>query len=399
MKRTRLTIVVYERTRVVVRSRPGQRLTASDARAPDASLVPSFPPAPPARRRLPKEDSSMKGFLRSLLVDIALACVASSVLLSMIAARSPRLAARERAEADAVARTREALRGELTFAREGASADEVRQSVESVRTFVGRRAGVGLDDAVADRLASLERRTLSGELRRLPVPEVSAVLADILCERVRDLTDDEIARAADEFGNVIPVGRLEELGSTNASRYAVAKRLRGATGQLAAKRAVYPGNKVMLRFDGSGTMTSDQFVEQMTEIRSRLRSPVAFALVSAQARGVVESYLDERLAPIEVALPEDWGAVQSVGLTPIQSIVTAYAAASDDPLTDSAADLARVQEMTVEQYLPSAAKSLAGEHRPAFGRYGDRFSTPLELVFDAKTLGRLLDRLEVEAAR
>jgi hypothetical protein len=341
----------------------------------------------------------MRSLLRTLLVDLGLAVVCAAVIMSVVAARSPKLAAKDAARTAAAGEIRAVVRGELSFAGEHAPPDEVRRSVASVGAFVQRRADITIDVAVVDRLAALERRTLDGELRRLTLDDVSAVFADVLCERIRDLDDAEIASAADAFGNVIPAGRLDSLGDDNGTRFAVAKRMRGMPASAAEKGVERPANDVMLRFDGSGKMSAAAFVDKMKEIRDRLRSPQIFLLVETQGEQFVREYLDERLAPVEEALPESWAGARTRGLTPVQALLTAYSAASDDALTISTDQLAAMQEFAIAGRLPAAKSASVAERRAPFGRYGDLFSTPLDAVFDAKTLGALLDKIEERASR
>src|SRR4051812_43148088 len=293
----------------------------------------------------------MTGFFRSVLIDIAIAAVCSTALLAVLGSSSPRLKEMERARSESTALVRTVADRELVFAREHAPPDEVRRSVASVDAFVGRRAGVSLGPAVAARLADLEQRTLDGGLRRLSVDQVSDVFSEVLVERIRALGDDEIESAVSGFENVVPVGQLPELGDGPEARYAVAKRMRGATGDAARKRADLPRNGVMLRYDGSDNMPADAFARKLREMRERLVSPAVFLLVQRGAREVFRAYLDERLAVLESALPETWGASRSAGLTPLQTVLTAYAAASDDYLAVTSDRLAQIQQLTIDDHI------------------------------------------------
>lgn len=340
----------------------------------------------------------MKTFLRSLAVDLALACLCSAALVSLLGAASPKLRERQRAKAVAVARTREVLGTEISFAGPASKAEDVRRSVASVDAFVRRRGGVSLAPPVAARLAELELRTLDGRMRRITVDELSGVFAEVLCERIRDLSDDEIESTADAFGNVISMDQFEDVADDFDTRFALAKRARGTTFGAPTK-AAHHRNDVMLRFDGSAIMPAERFVSKLKEIRAMLMAPQMFALVTAQGRDVLDDYLGERVDTIGEALPESWGAARSSGLTPVQAILLAYSAASDDAMIDTSSRLVEKQDRYIEAYLRRVPEVRTGGYRPPYGRYGDVFSTPLDAVFDERTLGRLLTEIEQRGAR
>jgi hypothetical protein len=339
-----------------------------------------------------EERSATKSFLWPLLQDVGIACVCAAVFMSLLGAKSTRLTATENAHAE---RIRQVIRAELVFAGERASAVEVRRSVASVGAFVERRADLRLDPAVFNRLVDLEQRTLDGRLRRLSVHDVSDIFSTILCEKVRDLNDSEIASAAEGFENVVTILPHETAGDEKA-QFAVAKRMRGVPPSAGLDR---PPNDVMLRADGSGNMTTDRFVTMAKDFRARLQSPSMFVLVTGQATTFLEDYLDKRLSIVERAVPESWGSARSGGLTPVQAFMTAYSSASDDMCAFTSDELVRMQRSGIEAHLPATVLAKQTGLRTSFGRYGDLFSTPLDMALDARTLEKLLDRIEERASR
>jgi hypothetical protein len=341
----------------------------------------------------------MNGLLRSLAVDLAIACACSGALVALLGSTSPRLKERDAALATYARAVHTVADRELEFAPEHPSPEQVRRSVASLGAFMDRRAGVRLDPGIADRLADLEQRTLDGHLARVPVAEVSAIFSEILCERIRDLSDDEISSVAAGFENLVPVGRLEAFGADLETRAAVARRLRGAPPGTGLKMPEGARNRLMLRFDGSGTLTTEQFVEKTKQFRDRLRSPQFLILAEMQGREIIEEFLDERLSIVEKALPETWGVARSDGLTPIQVLLTAYSAASDDSLLLTSDLLAEAQVSEIESRLPTGKGALSTERHTPFGRNGDFFSTPLDMALDTATVARLLDSIEKGGSR
>jgi hypothetical protein len=344
----------------------------------------------------------MKTFLRHLTVDIALSVVCAAAVLALLGASSTRLREKESAHAEAASQMRAVLTTELRFARAGAGDDDVRRSVASLQSFVATRAGVTIDPGVADRLAALERRALDGNLRRLEADELGEIFARVLLERVRELDDAELASVADGFENAFRA-RPDRLGydweTNRAIDVAIAKRERGTTARRAELPGDAPGRMVALRADGGGLMEASKLDEHLRDLRLRLQTPQVFALVWSQAGSFVGDFLDERIELVAAAAPETWGEASSAGMTPLQTVLLAYSAASDDTLYFTTEELEHLREQEVGRYLRAVGDDRAAARRAPFGRYGDVFSTPIDLVFDARTLNRLLDRIEERGSR
>ena len=129
MRGTRITVVVFERTRTTLRSaRP---------RATQGAMSPT-----------PEERPATKPFFRHLLVDLAIACVCSAAILALLGARSPKLTERENARVEGIRRV---ARSEQQAAQAPARLGELQRSVldtELASSELGFRAMVELEDGL-----------------------------------------------------------------------------------------------------------------------------------------------------------------------------------------------------------------------------------------------------------
>ena len=331
---------------------------------------------------------------RRVAYDAAICAVTATVCMAILGWTTYR--SRHIAPDSMIDSMREGLGTEVRLAKASAPAAEVGQSVDSIRRFIHERSGVEIDPEIARRLTALEERTLRGEARRLTTDELAEAVSATLLDRIRTCTDAEIDHAAAAFGNILQPGPIDPTGDVEeATRVAtaLARRSRGVGASPVETR-------VMLRFHGAGQMSNDKFVAMVKHIRTQLAFEHVRLAALGHARAAVAHDLDRRIGLFEQALPADWGPARVEGVTPVQALLLAYSAASDDSLVYPTPVLRRVSEETVERYLRSAPKTASfAASRTPYGVYGDMFSTPLDLVFDRATLGRLLDRIEERSSR
>jgi hypothetical protein len=348
------------------------------------------------------------GRLRATCRDVAMGLLVGFALLPALA--STRLSERRPAESvdarvERMLATRDLLATEVSFARDGAGPAEARRSAQSVEAFVRARSGLVLDERSSERLADLESRTLRGDLRRLTPDDLAGLFTDVALERARDASDDEIEFAAEALGNRLAVGLEGALSAEDQARWTAARqrarldrdaRLRRAmsANDLGAVRSDRPlvRNGVTLRANGFGGMSAEEFVSQTKEFRVLLRQPQLYLEISGRVREAAAAGIAKRVGELASALPDTWGGTTERGLSPVQVFLLAYSAVSDDALVyrTSTLDEARRRILGPE---------LGGSGREPYGTGGFLFSTPLEMVFDARTVAGFLDRAEERSRR
>src|SRR5262245_13429157 len=232
------------------------------------------------------------------------------------------------------------------FSSAGDSLEVVRASVESVANFLRERGGIVLSSEIKQRVAYAEKNVLDGKSRRLSVDDLIDLAADVLALRLSVITDEEIEEAV--------------------------KVLRGD----------FNAKDLRLRYDGSAMTTVDEISRDLRSLRTKgmrnngsLRNMAREMIRGGELRKGIKGYdLSYRLT-----LPEIFGNGLESGLTPLQSLLILYSAASDDPV-DVPTDFFR--KMMDEMYRGSENIMPNPKGRPPFGSRGYLFPMPLDLVFD-----------------
>jgi hypothetical protein len=256
------------------------------------------------------------------------------------------------------AELRDGLGREVRFTNPDDSDKEVNQSVESLANFIQARSGMELSAAIKERLATLELETLAGKRSRISVDELCDALTETGLERAATLTDEEIEHAAQSLQN----------GGSN-------------------------GKYVLLRASGKGYMKTPEFIANVHSVRNQLAK--GDAGINILARAAIGGEVKDRIQFYSEALPEQFGSAGKDGLTPLQAAIVTYSAASDDLLLLSPRSLQRqVEREERDLRAMGVSQPLAPKSDKAYGVNGRRFSTPLDLVMDEKTMGSLLERVD-----
>lgn len=260
---------------------------------------------------------------------------------------------------------------EVTFTRPGDGADNVRASVNSLTRFIYARSGVRLSAQTKERLADMEARTLAGECRLLTTDELSDAVGSAAVERIATLTDEELNYAAECLRGFDAPDLPESVRRGHA--------------------------KVRLRASRPGELTPGQLVEQAKAIRDAVGA--SRGLFLGAARNAAAAELKGRRVYLGEALPEQFG-TPDAGLTPLQAVLLSYSVASDDALTDSESGL-RTRMREVQEHLTrrTGQPYPSPDGHRAYGPNGYLFSTPLDLAFDDRAVGLLLDRIAERGAR
>jgi hypothetical protein len=293
--------------------------------------------------------------------------------------RSSALQADKRAEEqrEFEARVRDGVGREVQFASPGDPSGIVRASVNSVDNFIFKRSGVKLSGATKTRLAEMEQRTLNGEAKRLTISELNDVLTATAFERLETLTDEEILHIDDTLRGF----NAPDLPS-----------------RLKRRDILLPGRVVGI--------SKDKFVDQLKAIREQTNTPLGDVLKGATHRAI-EDIVQRRASDLSEAVPEKFGGAWDVagnregrtGVTPLQALLITYSAVTTDFLSYSEANL--------DKYMKGLQKARTerwGENYPspeghrAFGVNGYLVSTPLDLIFDERTVNRMLDHIQERSA-
>jgi hypothetical protein len=293
--------------------------------------------------------------------------------------RSSALQADKRAEEqrEFEARVRDGVGREVQFASPGDPSGIVRASVNSVDNFIFKRSGVKLSGATKTRLAEMEQRTLNGEAKRLTISELNDVLTATAFERLETLTDEEILHIDDTLRGF----NAPDLPS-----------------RLKRRDILLPGRVVGI--------SKDKFVDQLKAIREQTNTPLGDVLKGATHRAI-EDIVQRRASDLSEAVPEKFGGAWDVagnregrtGVTPVQALLITYSVVTTDFLSYSEANL--------DKYMKGLQKARTerwGENYPspeghrAFGVNGYLVSTPLDLIFDERTVNRMLDHIQERSA-
>jgi hypothetical protein len=276
------------------------------------------------------------------------------------------------------ARIRDGVGREVQFASPGDPTGRIRASVDSVDNFIFKRSGVRFGGTTKNRLADMEQHTLNGETRRLSVSDLNDVLTSTAFARLATLKDDDILHVDDALRgfNAPDLPKAYSRGSV-----------------------ILPGHIV--------AVSKEKFVSQVKAMRDQTSTPLGDVLRGAMHRAI-EDNVQSRVSVLSEAVPEQFGGAWdvgnnregSVGMTPIQAVLIAYAVASQDLLCDSQANLSKRMKGIQEAFTARhGAQYPSAEGHFAFGVNGYLTSTPLDLEFDDQTINRMLDHIQERSAR
>jgi hypothetical protein len=223
----------------------------------------------------------------------------------------------------------------------------------------------------------MEQRTLNGEAKRLTISELNDVLTATAFERLGTLTNEEILHIDDT---------LRGFNAPDLPRI------------LTRRAIVLPGYVVGI--------STDKFVEQLKAIREQTNTPLGDVLKGATHRAI-QDIVPKRASVLSEAVPEKFGSAWNVadnreggtGVTPLQAVLIAYSAVTTDFLEYSEANLNKfmsgMQKARTERW---GQNYPSPEGHRAYGVNGYLVSTPLDLVFDERTVNRMLDHIQERSA-
>lgn len=270
-----------------------------------------------------------------------------------------------------VARLRDGM-GDLSFSTPSSSPDKVRSSAESLAGFIKKRSGLTLSPASESRLRDLEERAVGGNARRLSASDLSAILTQVVYDRIAALTEREIDQA------------VETMRGFDAPDLPDA----------------YKGGRsnIKIRASWGGPKVTESLTAQVRHFRAQAQNgDVTLKLLLGN---FVSKEVESRSRLLNEALPSEFiqrGASKSsstIEVTPAQAFLIAYSVVSDDPLLDSEANLKK----QLHRVRAIRAKH-AGHYPPpdghfAYGTNGYLHSSPLGILLNEQTVNRLLQLVE-----
>jgi hypothetical protein len=239
--------------------------------------------------------------------------------------------------------------GQVSFAQH-ASEDEARASVDSIDRFIAGRSGLKLDPDSKGKLVQMESETVSGQRRHVTVSRYVKALADTLSERLASLTDDEIDYASAIMKN---------------------------------------NGRIALRFNGRFGVTDDEFPAEAKKLREQSRS--GDPVIRRAIQDGLGQEVEKRISVLGDALPGQFAAAGSEGLTPAQAVLITYSVITDDDLALTRRQIASLAKNPALRL--HAADGTIPANATVYGPNGRFFATPADLIFNSATISSLLDRL------
>ncbi|MFN2454354.1 MAG: hypothetical protein ABR577_09050 [Pyrinomonadaceae bacterium] len=261
---------------------------------------------------------------------------------------------------------------EVQFAKSGDDARNIRASIESVSQFMRKRSGTDLNGRTKTRLADMEAGTLVGTNRRITAAELSEILAATALERLSAASDEEINHAA---------VTLQGFDAPDLSR----RRGTAARVSLRASR-------------GGIDPLPEEFAAQVKAVRDS--DPIIKnTIIKSAATRIAANEVQGRMKCLSAAVPEQFSVAATSGFTPLQAVLIAYSIASDDPMDYSATNLQKRMQFThdvVERHTGQPYPAPDGHF--AYGPNGYIYSSPLDFIFDDRTINVLLNHIAERSA-
>jgi hypothetical protein len=246
---------------------------------------------------------------------------------------------------------RRGLGSEVRFA---SRPEQVFEAVASAAGFIQSRSGMRLSDELKKKLIKAETDVLNGKSRFITINELTDDLTTAVVDRLGTLTDKEIDAASE--------------ASTDANGE-IRSRANAKWGVLSKKDLI-------------------QQAQAGREWSKRGDSGLQIGL-----RSMIEGEVNDRVSTLGTLLPEQFGKVNSQGLTPTQALVIAYSVAADDPLTNSRSDIAEMlkQKRLAESQTRQQWQAQKNNSGRAYGPHGWLHPSPSQLFFTKVSLDKILN--------
>ena len=217
----------------------------------------------------------------------------------------------------------------VRFTSSNSTDAEIDSTVKSAGNFLYQRSGLRMSRATQNRLSNIEQKFLRNNSPLVNLSTVKNILGDVSIEHLRQVTDSEV---------------------------------RDATNLLTGQR-------------------SRRFQDGISQSRNLCNIPS----FEAGLRSRISREVDYLVGEWSVTFPEQFGNAASNGVTPIQAFLIAYSVASGDQLSGAVSTFRH------------DAKTVSGveeiQRTFPFSINDGISSTPTALVFNSKTVHKLLDKI------
>jgi hypothetical protein len=226
--------------------------------------------------------------------------------------------------------------------------------VASLADFIHRRSGLKMSDDFKKKLAKAEGDVLNGKSRYISVSELTDNMTTAVVDRLATLTDKEIDDAVET--------------STDAN------------------------GEIRSRANAKwGVLNKKALIQQAQAGREWSRH--GDAALQVGLRSMIEGEVNDRVGTLGSNLPEQFGNVNSKGLTPTQALVIAYSVAADDPLTNSQSELAEMlkQQRMAEGITREQWKAQSNHSGRPYGPRGWLHPSAAQLFFTKSSVNKMLN--------
>lgn len=297
-----------------------------------------------------------------LVIGLAILTVVMSTFLTW----QPKLHAQNKADFDQFYQSiRDGVGTEVHFAKPGASPAEIQSSVNAVAQFIALRSGEHLSEATTSRLVSMEDQYLKGTATGIVAHNLTAIMVDLALDRIGTMTDSEIRRMATTLCGFQAPGLTPNIDRTT----------------------------IKPRANTGTDMTKDEFIIKVKLLRD---NTVARDTIKPFLINTFQEIVDSRIQSLQNAVPQLYpaGTLETVRLSPVQSMVLVYCISADDSLAENSQGGLRAKMMSLHDGLARRAGSypLPDGHF-AYGQNGYLYSSPM-YAFEPQTIGKVLDRLQ-----
>lgn len=310
----------------------------------------------------PKELLSRHIPITHLVIGLATLTVAMSALFTW----QPGLQAQNRPDFDQFYQSlRDGVGTEVHFAKPGASPAEIQSSVKAVAQFIALRSGEHLSEATKSRLVSMEDQYLQGTTNGIVAHNLTTILVDLALNRIGTMTDSEIGEMATTLCGFQSPGIPPKI-----DRISIKPRANTVT-----------------------AMTKDEFIIKVKLLRD---NALARDTIKPFLINTFQEIVDSRIQSLQIAVPELYptGALETVRLSPVQSMLLVYCISADDSLAENSHGGLRAKMMSLHDGL---ARRVGFYPLPdgyfAYGQNGYLYSSPM-FAFEPQTIGKVLDRLQ-----
>ena len=235
--------------------------------------------------------------------------------------------------------------------------EQAHEAVASAADFIYWRSGLKFTPGFQQRLAKAERDVLSGKTPYITVIEFTDDMTAVVVDRLATLTDEEIEEAAEASSD--------------------------ANGDIRS------------RADAKwGVMSKADLILQAQAAREWSRRGDGGLQVGLHS--MIEGEVHDRVSTLSALLPEQFGNINSRGVTPTQALLIAYSVAADDPLTNSRSDIAQMllEKRMDERQTRAQRKAEKNVSGRAYGPNGLLHPSAPALFFTKSAFDKLLNLSE-----